>query len=312
MSNAPPSGLTLRDRQRRQRGEGGSDGWMGEEDCCDQSDRRRPGGLDGVLPRGLRTDSAARGRGDGDVPVRGHVCLLAKRSRSRGRPFERGDAPGAERRGAVRDHRPGRRCGARRARSSRCDGDQRPHGPWLGHAHDDVRRSGRQYLGDRATAPGPRRGGVQMSSDLARLTNLASIACEPRPQLPDGFRRASTRIGAQLGAARTGLSVYELPPEQAIGPYHFEDPDEEWLLVVSGTPTLRHPGGEQQLAPWDVVYFPPGPAGAHQVRNTTESPARVAMFSSASQAGAVVYPDRDRVWMWTEDGAVDIIVERSS
>ena len=74
-----------------------------------------------------------------------------------------------------------------------------------------------------------------------------------RPQLPDGFRRNSTRVGTLLGAARTGLSVYELPPGQAVGPYHYEDPEEEWLLVVSGTPTLRHPGGENQLEPWDIA-----------------------------------------------------------
>jgi uncharacterized cupin superfamily protein len=152
-----------------------------------------------------------------------------------------------------------------------------------------------------------------MSSDPVRRANLASIACEPRPQLPDGFRRDSTRLGAALGAVRTGLSVYELPPGQAIGPYHYEDPDEEWLLVVSGTPTLRHPGGEEQLEPWDLVFFPSGPAGAHLVRNTSEATARVAMFSSASSAaGAVVYPDSDMIWMWTDDGAVDLIVDRSS
>jgi uncharacterized cupin superfamily protein len=151
-----------------------------------------------------------------------------------------------------------------------------------------------------------------VSTDSVRRANLAAIACEPRPQLPDGFRRSSTRVGATLGAARTGLSVYELPPGQAISPYHYEDPDEEWLVVVSGTPTLRHPDGEEQLQPWDLVFFPPGPAGAHFVRNDSESVARVAMFSSTSAAGAVVYPDRDMVWMWTEDGAVDIVVEQSS
>jgi len=146
-----------------------------------------------------------------------------------------------------------------------------------------------------------------------RRVNLAAIACEPRPQLPDGFRRNSTRVGAALDAARTGLSVYELPPGQAVSPYHYEDPDEEWLVVVSGTPTLRHPGGEQQLEPWDVVFFPAGPDGAHLVRNDGESTARVAMFSSASSpAGAVVYPDSDMVWLWTDDDAVDIVVERSS
>ena len=151
-----------------------------------------------------------------------------------------------------------------------------------------------------------------MSSEPVRRANLASIGCEPRPQLPDGFRRDSTRVGATFGATRTGLSVYELPPGQAIGPYHYEDPDEEWLLVVSGTPTLRHPGGEEQLEPWDLVFFPPGPAGAHLVRNTSESPARVAMFSSLGSAGAVVYPDSDMIWMWTDDGAVDLVVDRTS
>ena len=152
-----------------------------------------------------------------------------------------------------------------------------------------------------------------MSANPVQQANLAAITCDPRPQLPDGFRRNSTRVGAALGAARTGLSVYELPPGQAVSPYHYEDPDEEWLLVVSGTPTLRHPGGEEQLEPWDLVFFPSGPAGAHLVRNNSESTARVAMFSSKSSAvGAVVYPETDMIWMWTDDGAVDIIVERSS
>ena len=151
-----------------------------------------------------------------------------------------------------------------------------------------------------------------MSTDPFRQTNLAAMTCDPRPQLPEGFRRNSTRVGALLGAARTGLSVYELPPGQAVGPYHYEDPHEEWLLVVSGTPTLRHPGGEDQLEPWDVVFFPSGPAGAHHVRNNSESPARVAMFSSITAVGAVVYPDSDMIQLFTTDGEDDLVVKRSS
>ena len=152
-----------------------------------------------------------------------------------------------------------------------------------------------------------------MSTDSVRRVNLGAIACEPRPQLPDGFRRDSIRVGATLGAVRSGLSVYELPPGQAVSPYHYEEPEEEWLLVVSGTPTLRHPGGEEQLEPWDLVFFPAGPAGAHLVRNKTESTARVAMFSSSgATVGAVVYPDTDMVWVWTADDAVDMVVKQSS
>ena len=49
------------------------------------------------------------------------------------------------------------------------------------------------------------------------------------------------------------------------------------------------------------------------MRNNSESPARVAMFSSkAATVGAVVYPDSDMVWVWTDDEAVDLVVERSS
>jgi len=152
-----------------------------------------------------------------------------------------------------------------------------------------------------------------MSTDPVRRINLGAVTCEPRPQLPDGFKRNSVRVGAALGAARSGLSVYELPPGQAVSPYHYEEPEEEWLLIVSGTPTLRHPEGEEQLEPWDLVFFPPGPAGAHLVRNNSESTARVAMFSSSTATvGAVVYPDADMVWVWTADDAVDLIVKRSS
>jgi hypothetical protein len=49
------------------------------------------------------------------------------------------------------------------------------------------------------------------------------------------------------------------------------------------------------------------------LKNDSESTARVAMFSSASPAdGAVVYPDTDTIWLWTDDDAVDVVVERSS
>ena len=132
---------------------------------------------------------------------------------------------------------------------------------------------------------------------LVRRANLATITCDPRPQLPDGFRRNSTRVGALLGAARTGLSVYELPPGQAVGPYHYENPDEEWLLVVSGTPTLRHPGGEDQLEPWDIVFFPPVPPEHTSCGTTASQPPASRCSPRSAAVGAVVYPDSDLVWV---------------
>jgi len=129
---------------------------------------------------------------------------------------------------------------------------------------------------------------------------------------PEGFRAGMARLGGLLGAKETGISVYELPPGQSVCPYHYECGEEEWLLVLSGNPTLRTPDGEQRLSPWDVTCFPRGPEGAHAVRNETDEPARVLMFSTVVVPTATVYPDSDKVGIWTGDEATDVLVRRSS
>jgi uncharacterized cupin superfamily protein len=151
-----------------------------------------------------------------------------------------------------------------------------------------------------------------MDGQSVRCVNIAGLDLERFPNLPDGFRPDIARVGRLLGAKRTGMSVYELPPGEAIGPYHYEDPEEEWLLVVDGRPTLRHPGGEEGLETSDVVYFPPGPEGAHMVRNDTGSTVRVLMFSTMTEVAAVVYPDSDKISIWTTNNADDIVVRRAS
>ena len=116
---------------------------------------------------------------------------------------------------------------------------------------------------------------------------------------PEGYKAGLYRPGPVMGAKHTGTSVYEMPPGQAICPYHYEYGEEEWLLVLSGRPTLRTPEGIVQLDPNDLVFFPMGPAGAHQVRNETADPARVLMWSQIVTPSATAYPDSDKVGIWT-------------
>jgi uncharacterized cupin superfamily protein len=129
---------------------------------------------------------------------------------------------------------------------------------------------------------------------------------------PEGFRAGLFRFGAQLGAKDTGTSVYQLPPGQSICPYHYEYGEEEWALVLQGRPTLRTPDGTEQLEPFDVVFFPMGPAGAHQIRNDTDEPARVLMWSTVVVPTATAYPDSDKVGIWTGVKEEDVMVVRSS
>jgi len=142
--------------------------------------------------------------------------------------------------------------------------------------------------------------------------NIAAPEFEYDSEDPDGFRAGLARLGKVLGAAESGISVYELPPGQGVCPYHYEVGEEEWLLVLEGNPTLRHPEGSERLDPWDVVCFPRGPEGAHGIRNQTEERARVLMFSTVVVPTATVYPDSDKVGIWTGDPGTDVLVRRES
>ena len=129
---------------------------------------------------------------------------------------------------------------------------------------------------------------------------------------PEGFRSGMFRMGPQLGAEQTGTSLYELPPGQALCPYHYEYGEEEWLLVVAGTPSVRTPEGTEQLSPLDVVFFPRGPEGAHQVLNDTDEPVRILMWSTIVIPTATAYPDSDKIGIWTGDRAEDAMLLRSA
>ena len=67
-------------------------------------------------------------------------------------------------------------------------------------------------------------------------------------------------------------------------------------MVLSGTPTLRRPDGERELVEGEVVAFPAGPNGLHQLTNKTDQPARILMVSNKARADVVEYPDSKRIF----------------
>jgi uncharacterized cupin superfamily protein len=144
-----------------------------------------------------------------------------------------------------------------------------------------------------------------------RRVNLGDPAFDDDVR-PDGFRARRFPTRSRLGAERTGATLHEIPPGQAVSPYHYEYGEEEWALVIDGTPTVRTPEGPQRLEPLDLVFFPTGPQGAHQVRNDSDAPARVLMWSEVVYPSATAYPDSDKIAVWTPDGDEDLIVPRSA
>lgn len=110
-----------------------------------------------------------------------------------------------------------------------------------------------------------------------------------------GWQWKRLGVGERLGAELIGAGLYELLPSQKTFPYHFQYGEEEWLLALTGHPTLRTPSGERQLQPGDLVCFPRGPEGAHLVRNDTSESVRVLIFSSQADIDIAEYPDSGKI-----------------
>lgn len=129
---------------------------------------------------------------------------------------------------------------------------------------------------------------------------------------PPGFRAGSLKLHGPLGARRTATVLYELAPGQAVCPYHFEYGEEEWVLVLDGRPIIRTPEGEQVAEPLDLVFFPTGPEGAHQIRNDGDATVRVLMWSNVTNPAVSAYVDSAKVGVFAGDPELDLMVRRSS
>jgi uncharacterized cupin superfamily protein len=145
-----------------------------------------------------------------------------------------------------------------------------------------------------------------------RRVRLADATFEYDRDDPPGFRTGMARFGGEFGAKDSGATLYELAPGEAVCPYHYEYGEEEWALVVEGSPSVRTPAGTERLERHDLVFFPKGPEGAHQIRNDADTPARVLMWSTVVLPTASVYPDSGKVGVWTGNAADDVMVRRDS
>ena len=121
-----------------------------------------------------------------------------------------------------------------------------------------------------------------------------------RPNVFDGepdmtaekMKIRSRFVGRAAGAKELGASVHELLPGSTGFHLHAHYGMEELFVVLSGRPTLRTGGGEEEeLGPGDVVSMPRGIEGLHTFANPTDDPAVVLAISTMPVPEVIVYPE---------------------
>jgi uncharacterized cupin superfamily protein len=111
----------------------------------------------------------------------------------------------------------------------------------------------------------------------------------------EGFECRRARLGPQTGVHRVGASLWEVPPGKAPYPYHFHLTEDEIVIVLEGSLSLRTPEGWRELEQGEVVGFPVGEAGAHQVVNRGETTVRFLAVSNSGLPEAVVQVDAGKI-----------------
>lgn len=147
------------------------------------------------------------------------------------------------------------------------------------------------------------------------IYNLHTAELERNDDDPPGYEGGYSRVGKAIGAQKLGATLYELPPSNSNCPYHYEYGREEWLMCLQGSVTVRTPDGEVAMRPGDTIVFTEGPEGAHKVTNTGDEIARVLIFSNTDEPSLAVYPDSDKLGMWSGpkfENRDHILVERKS
>lgn len=126
------------------------------------------------------------------------------------------------------------------------------------------------------------------------MENIYGLDWDAHEDQP-GYEWERMRLARRLGGELLGASIYALGPGQKSFPYHFHHANEEMLIVLEGTVTVRTPEGEQLAERGDAVIFKRGPDGAHQVINASEEVSRILMVSTMIEPEVAEYPDTGKV-----------------
>lgn len=109
------------------------------------------------------------------------------------------------------------------------------------------------------------------------------------------FATRYQQLGEYGGCKRVGVCIEELAPGKQACPNHYHHLEEEQMMLLEGSLTLRL--GEQTyiMTAGSYVVFPAGQKAGHSLYNHTDAPCRYLLIGERNPHDVIVYPDGNRV-----------------
>jgi uncharacterized cupin superfamily protein len=134
--------------------------------------------------------------------------------------------------------------------------------------------------------------------------NRINIDEAPFEHFADKSRRYESddqELGLLIGARKLGYQMVTLGPGKRFCPLHVEEHEEELFIVWEGEAVVRTLRGEIPCRRGDVICFPIGDIGGHQLINRSDKPCRVFMLGMEGLGSVAYYPESDKVLITTRD-----------
>ena len=136
---------------------------------------------------------------------------------------------------------------------------------------------------------------LQSRADVyVNRVNVDEVKSVPYPPVGD-YAASAREIGNLIGARRLGYWVVDVPPGKKFCPLHSHQLEEEMFFVLDGEPTIRTPRAEFVCRKGDIISFPTGDAGTHQLINKSNKSCTVLMLGNDEPEEVAYYPDSKKV-----------------
>ena len=106
-----------------------------------------------------------------------------------------------------------------------------------------------------------------------------------------------SRMKAGLNPENLSFDLRQLNPDQYSAPYHLHRYAEELFMIISGSATLRTPGGLEVVNSGDLIFFEKGKTGAHQLYNHTIEPCFYLDIRTYIGYDVAEYPDSNKIYI---------------